>query len=263
MRTKSILLIILTFIIFKNTLAQQTKTWNNKECAVILTYDDALNVHLDNVIPTLDALSLKGTFYLIGGAAVVSNRIPEWRLAALHGHELGNHSLLHPCDGSLPGRSWVTSETDLNNYTLQRAVNEIRITNTLLKAIDGKTERTFAFPCGDILVENVSFYDDLKIDFVGARGTEPVLQGVDEINLDSINAFVIDGHTGDYMIDLVKKAIESNTLLVFLFHGVGGEHPINVSLEAHNELLQFLKQQEQYIWNAPLVDVANYVKENQ
>ena len=30
------------------------------------TYDDALNVHLDNVIPALDSLNLKGTFYLSG-----------------------------------------------------------------------------------------------------------------------------------------------------------------------------------------------------
>ena len=45
--------------------AQSKKSWNNKKCAVALTYDDALNVHLDNAIPLLDSLGLKATFYIM------------------------------------------------------------------------------------------------------------------------------------------------------------------------------------------------------
>src|SRR5580700_10595800 len=88
-------------------LAQTADTWNHKQCAVVLTYDDAIDVDLDNVIPALDSLGLKGTFYLIGSSTVIANRIAEWRKAAAEGHELGNHSMFHPCDGSLPGRSWI------------------------------------------------------------------------------------------------------------------------------------------------------------
>jgi sialate O-acetylesterase len=47
---------------------------------------------------------------------------------------------------------------------------------------------------------------------------------------------------------------------VFLFHGVGGEHSLNVSLEAHSRLLHFLKQNQENIWTAPMVDVAEYIK---
>ena len=65
------------------------------------------------------------------------------------------------------------------------------------------------------------------------------------------------------MIDLVDKAIESGSLLVFLFHGVGGEHNIDVSLDAHNQLINYLKKKENDIWVAPLVDVAKYVKSNE
>src|SRR3978361_2211339 len=104
--------------------AQDTKTWNNKSCAVVLTYDDAIDVDLDNVLPALDSLHLKGTFYLIGSSPVINKRINEWRLAAKHGHELGNHSMFHPCDGSLPGRSFVTPDGDLSKYTLERGVKE-------------------------------------------------------------------------------------------------------------------------------------------
>ena len=54
-----------------------------------------------------------------------------------------------------------------------------------------------------------------------------------------------------------------NDLLVFLFHGVGGGHSINVSLDAHSKLLHFLKQNENNIWIASMVDVAEYIKEYQ
>src|SRR6195952_516330 len=117
--------------------SQGTKSWNNKSCAVVLTYDDAIDIDLDNVLPALDSLNLKGTFYLIGSSPVIRKRINEWRLAAKHGHELGNHSMFHPCDGSLPGRSFITPDGDLSKYTVERVVKEIRANNTLLKAIDG------------------------------------------------------------------------------------------------------------------------------
>lgn len=262
MKTQGIIILLL-LILGQQSHSQKAELWNNKKCAVVLTYDDALNIDLDIVIPALDSLGLKGTFYLIGESPAVSKRIPEWRLAAQQGHELGNHSLMHPCDASLEGRSWVSPDQALNKYTVSRAVNEIRVTNTLLQAIDGKTERTFAFPCGDTKIGNVNFYDDLKNDFVGARGVQQSFQHIKEVNLNDINCFYIDGHSGDYMIDLVKKAIESHTLLVFLFHGVGGEHSINVSAKAHKELLQFLKLHEKDIWNAPMVDVAKFIRKNQ
>jgi len=50
-------------------------------------------------------------------------------------------------------------------------------------------------------------------------------------------------------------------LLVFLFHGVGGEHSLNVSVEAHSDLLHFLKVNEKNIWIAPMIDVAKYIQQ--
>lgn len=257
------LIFILALFISHNSNAQLAKEWNGKKCAVVLTYDDALNVHLDKVIISLDTFGLKGTFYLMGEASSIAKRMSDWRTAASHGHELGNHSLTHPCDASKEGRSWVSKEKDLSSYSVERAVNEIRITNTLLQAIDGKKERTFAYPCGDAVIGKENYYTPLESEFAGARGVQSGLMHLSSINLNNINCFFIDGHTGEYMINLVKQAQETNTLLVFLFHGVGGEHNINVSLEAHRELLQYLKANEKNIWNATLVDVAKYVRKKQ
>ena len=83
--------------------AQNKNVWKGKKCAVALTYDDALNINLDKVIPALDSVNLKGTFYLIASSKAFTNRLKEWKVAANHGHELANHSLFHPC-ASGPGR---------------------------------------------------------------------------------------------------------------------------------------------------------------
>jgi peptidoglycan/xylan/chitin deacetylase (PgdA/CDA1 family) len=259
----ALLLAVLVFSAVISADAQTARTWNNKSCAVVLTYDDAINVDLDNVLPALDSLNLKGTFYLIGSSPVIDKRLSEWRAAAAHGHELGNHTLCHPCDGSMPGRGWITAENDLSRYTVSRAVREIRLNNVLLKAIDGKDKRTFAYPCGDLKIGDSLFYNGLRKDFVAARGVADGLQTMDKIDLDNIGCYAINGQQADYMIGLVKKAMETHTLLVFLFHGVGGGHTLNVDLGEHSKLLHFLKMHEKEIWIAPMVEVAGFIAERQ
>jgi len=240
--------------------AQDADLWNHKRCAVVLTYDDAINVDLDNALPALDSLGLKATFYLIGSSPVVAARMEQWRVAARNGHELGNHSLYHPCDGSLPGRSWIQADDDLSKYTVARAVREIRVNNVLLNAIDGKTKRTFAYPCGDLTIGDSFFYAGLRKDFVAARGVRSAMDSIGKVDLNNIDCYAINGQTADQMIALVREAIRTRRLLVFLFHGVGGGHTLNVGLNEHSLLLHFLKDHEREIWVAPMVDVAEYVR---
>jgi sialate O-acetylesterase len=239
--------------------AQDADVWDHKPCAVVLTYDDAINADLDNALPALDSLGLKATFYLIGSSPVVASRMEQWRVAARHGHELGNHSLYHPCNGSLPGRSFVQADYDLSKYTVARAVREIRMNNVLLNALDGRTRRTFAYPCGDLAIGDSFFYAGLRKDFAAARGVRPAMDSIGKVDLDNVGCYAINGQTADQMIALVKEAIRTHTLLVFLFHGVGGGHNINVGLNEHRLLLQFLKDHEREIWIAPMVEVAEYI----
>lgn len=257
---KTSLLFYLPMLLASSVSGQNKTPWNNKKAAVSLTYDDALNVHLDNVVPALDSLGFKGTFYLTGYFTAVRERAAEWKPVADNGHELGNHTLFHPCSGSRPGRDWVSPEYDLDSYTVRRIAEEIKMTNILLTAIDGKTRRTLAYTCGDTKAGDSSYVDAIRQDFVAARGVNEKLEKATQVDLFDIGAFMINGQSGDELVELVKKAMRENAWLVFLFHGVGGEHSLNVSLDAHNKLLGFLKQQEEDIWVAPLLEVADYVK---
>jgi peptidoglycan-N-acetylglucosamine deacetylase len=262
MITKRNVFFIFSFLCSLTVFAQSKNVWNGKKCAIALTYDDALNIDLDNVIPALDSVKLKGTFYLIASSKAFTNRLKEWKVAATHGHELANHSLFHPCSSG-PGRGFVIADYDLKTYSIRRMNDEMRMANTVFEALDGKKKRTYAYPCGDTKIGDSSYIDPSKNEFVAARGVKPEMLTIDKIDIYNVGSYMINGQNGQYLIDLVKKAMETNTFLVFLFHGVGGEHSLNVSLEAHSQLLHFLKQNEKDIWIAPFIDIAEHVKKFQ
>ena len=259
---KNIFFLLLITISYSVCSAQTPATWNGKKCAVVLTYDDALNIHLDKVIPELNTYGFKGTFYLIGSSPNVANRINEWRTAASQGHELGNHTLNHPCDGTLPDRDWTKGETDLARYSVLRATHEIKVCNTLLEAIDGKKERTFAYPCGDLRIRDTLYYEYSKNEFIGARGVENGYLLAKGVDLNNVNGFAEIGSTAEQMISKVEAAEKAGSFIVFIFHGVGGEHPLNIELSEHKKLLDYLKKREEDIWVATMIDEAKYIKSN-
>jgi sialate O-acetylesterase len=238
--------------------AQSADTlWHHKKCAVVITYDDAIAQHLDNALPVLDSLQLKATFYLTAYAA--KNRIKDWKKVAANGHELGNHTLFHPCMGG-QGRDWVKPDYDMNHYSVQRMVDEIRMTNVFLEALDDKKERTFAYTCGEMKVNDTSFMELLKNDFVAARGVWNQMHTIDKVDLYNTDCFVVNGESAVQIEEWVKKAIQTGSFLVILFHGVGGGNGLNVSLNDHREFLSYLKQNEKDIWIAPMIEVAAYIK---
>src|SRR4030095_3352675 len=119
------------------------------------------------------------------------NRLNDWKKAAAEGHELGNHTLFHPCLGNMPGREWVKPENDMSKYTVQRMINEIRMTNVFLQALDSKTERTFAYPCGDMKIGDTTYIDSLKNDFIAARAVREEMHSIDQINLYNIDCYAM------------------------------------------------------------------------
>jgi peptidoglycan-N-acetylglucosamine deacetylase len=251
--------LVLNLFLSVNVNAQTNLPWEGKKCAVVLTYDDAIDQQLDNAVPVLDSLGLKATFYITAYSSSVQSRMNEWKRLAENGHELGNHTLFHPCMGG-PGRDWVKPENDLRNYTVERMVDETRMTNVFLQSLDGKTRRTFAFTCGDMKIGDSSFINGMQKDFVAARAVRNEMHKINEIDLYNVDCYVVNGESGAQLIEWAKKAMETNSLLVILFHGVGGGNSLNVSPMAHREFLIFLKQNQKDIMIAPLINVADYIR---
>lgn len=239
--------------------AQPVQNWKGKKCAVVITYDDAINQHLDNAAPVLDSLGLKATFYVTAFSQSVQTRLNDWKNLSVKGHELGNHTLYHPCIGNKPGREWVTAENDMLRYSVKRMENEMRMTNLFLQSLDGKTNRTFAFTCGDMKIGDSAFINGMKKDFVAARAVRNEMHKINEVDLYNVDCYVVNNHSFEEMKAWVDKAIQTNSLLVILFHGVGGGNGLDVSLEAHRKLLSYIKQKESEIYVAPMLEVAEHI----
>jgi sialate O-acetylesterase len=241
---------------FEAQLVDVNKLWHGKKAAVVLTYDDALDVHLDNVIPALDSLGLKGSFYLSAAFPGSKNRIEDWKHAAGNGHELGNHTLYHPCDASKPGRSWVSPQNDLHQYSTEEIVREVEMTNVFLKSLDRKNERTFAYTCGDTETGQGSFINAIKDQFVSMRGVRGQVNKIETLDLTNLDCYVIDDNNVDQLITWAENARKENGLMVVLFHGVGGGHNINVDLAKHNKFLAYLKEHQDEYWVTTLLDAS-------
>lgn len=250
------LLLICCILLASISTAQTNTAWQNKKCAVVLTYDDAVPQQLDNAVPVLDSLDIKATFYLT--ALFAKDRLDDWRKLAAKGHELGNHTLFHPCTGG-KGREWVKPDYQLQNYSVQRMLDEVRMTNVFLKALDGRSKRTFAFTCGDMKINDSSFIEAMKDDFVAARAVRNEMHTIDKVDVYNTDCYVVNNHTAAQMIEWVKKAQETNSLLVILFHGVGGGNGLNVSVSEHRKFLHYLKEQEKNIWITTMLDAAEWV----
>jgi len=230
------------------------------KAAVCLTYDDGLDCHLDVAVPALEKHQFNGSFYCTGQSSSLHDRMDDWRGMVEKGHELGNHSLFHPCDGQK--YDWVKPEYDYRNYTIPQLRNELFTANTLLRAVDGKEERTYAYTCSDYMIENQSFVDAVRDLFYAARSDGPIPESMADIDTHFMPSWGVIDPTGEELINYVKKAQEKGTIAIFMFHSVGGGY-LNVSEEAHNQLLQYLDDHRDVIWTDTFLNVMKYVKMHQ
>jgi sialate O-acetylesterase len=248
----------------------------SKRATVSLTFDDALPVHLDVAVPELERAGLSATFYVSAGADTVSERRDEWREAAASGHEIGNHTLFHPGVSSKP---WVTDGIAIENYTLDRMRVELVTANRILSSIDGRKERSFAFPCSNpwmgrpgwprrVLTKAglertrvMGFIDRHGLDFRSrlidytplvrelfpasrCGGMPPSEIGAQLSDAHRVRGVEGDGESYGALIAAVDTAIERGAWLVFVFHGVGGGHRLSCDLDVFRRLLRRLADDE-------------------
>lgn len=240
-------------------------TWpNGAEAAICLTYDDGLACHVDRVVPALNKVGLKGSFYCTGNSESLKNDMVKWRQLVLDGHELGNHSLYHPCQKVKDGResfAWVKAEYDYNHYNKEQLLAELGLSNTLLSAVDGIQQRTFAYTCSDHQVSGESFVEDIRPLFSAARIDGPIPDSMENLDLMFMPSWGVEEHSGAEMIAYVEDAAKKGTIGTFMFHGVGSDY-LKVSTEAHQELIEYLAQNQHRYYVATFKEITDYIRQN-
>ena len=239
---------------------------------ICLTYDDGLASQLTMAIPQLDSVGLKATFFLnaIQGSSASSmiGESPEavlgWTNAALNGHELANHTLFHPCPAAI---GW-NSKISIENYTVTRMTKEVETQNAILSLLDPRgTQRAFAFPCNNTLINDTNYVSILKrrklISYARSGGDSSSIIG-DFDHLDPLNVpswHVWTGTSIDQLVSFANKVKLAGGMGVYQFHGVGGQ-VFQISPETHRAFLRYLKDHPDDFQVLPFSEAINAVSKS-
>lgn len=234
--------------------------------AVSLSYDDGIPNHPQVVAPALEAHGIRGTFYTPLKSDLMQNPL-TWRALAGRGHELGNHTVFHPC-WNVKGEydSWLSNDFNLENYTAESWLDEVRTANEALSLVDGRHERTFGNTCWDNYIgprsAPICLEPLIEQVFLAARGVEtthPV--NLVHPNFNNLGTISCDERSfGDFTPEL-DEILDSGGWVIYTFHGVGqGSHNLYIDTTEHLRLLDFLREHSRQIWTAPVIDVVNFLK---
>lgn len=239
-----------------------------RRAAVSLTYDDGIPSHPASVAPQLEAHGMRGTFYTPLKSHLMQNPL-AWRRMAARGHELGNHSVFHPCWSPRGQHSaWLPEDFNLVSYDEEQWLDEMTIANNALKLVDGRSARTFGNTCFDNFLgpeENPICLEPLIARlFSAARGEEtgqPVnLASRNDFNLGTVWA---DRRTFADFASEMEAILDTGGWVIYTFHGVGlGTHDHFIAEDEHLRLLDYLQAKSNQIWTAPLIDVARHLQKS-
>jgi hypothetical protein len=74
-----------------------------------------------------------------------------------------------------------------------------------------------------------------------------------------VPSWMVRDVSGAQMIAFVEKAVEAGGLAVFMFHGVGGGHDIDIPRASHLEHVAWLAAHRQTVWTDTFRRVMTHV----
>ena len=239
---------------------QQFHWPEGKRAALSLTFDDARPSQIDNGFPVLDAHNLKATFYVSVGP--VEQRLTEWCDAVANGHEIGNHTLSHPCSGNFA----FSRNNPLEEYTLERMENELRDANHAIEQLLGVKPTTFAYPCGNKFVgrgEAVKSYVPLVARHfrVGRNAFNEIHNDPVFTDLAQVTALDADGASFEHLKMLIDRAITGGGWLILLGHEVGAGGGQTVLTEALEAVCVYAQDVANGLWMDTVAAIGDYIIE--
>lgn len=229
-----------------------------KRCAVSLTFDDARLSQIDAGIPLLNQYGVKATFYI--SPENLEKRLEGWKAAVTAGHEIGNHTLTHPCTGNFS----FARKKALEEFTLDRIAQELDGANDLIFKKLNVTATSFAYPCGQSFVgrgENFKSYVPLIAKkFLTGRGWQDEESNDPAFcDLSFLLGMESDGKSFDDLKKLVDKAVKEGRWLVLAGHEMGKEGNQTTLLSSLEKLCQYAQDPANGIWIDTVASVAEYI----
>lgn len=231
-----------------------------KRMALSLSFDDARKTNIRQGTDLFDKYGVQATFYV-----VPSNVKPDlelWKKAVKNGHEMGNHSIVHPCSGNFV---W-SRERALEMYTIDKMRAELTEANRQIKELLGVTPTTYAYPCGITTIgrgKNAQSFVPLIADMfvAGRRWLDEAPVDPNYCDMALLTGVEMDGKDFEQLLPMIRQAEKAGQWLVLAGHETADSGNQTSRLAMLEKLIQYAKDPKNGIWIAPIGTIAQYVKE--
>ena len=243
--------------------AEETRPFwwpSEKRAAVSLSFDDARASQVDTGLAVLSEHQAKVTFFV--QAENISYRLEGWKKAVADGHEIGNHSMTHPCTGNYA----FSRHNALEDYSLQMMAAQLDEANAEIERLLGVKSRTFAYPCGQKFVGrgvDVRSYVPLVAErFVVGRGyldespNDPYF-----CDLAQAMGTPFDDLDFEQMKKVVDQAAKDGRWLIFVGHDIGKRGFQVTDAAALAALCDYLKDPANGVWLGTVGEIGEYIRQ--
>lgn len=238
-------------------------TWpEGKKAAVSLSFDDARLSHVDVGLAFFEKHGGQVTFYVV--PSNVEKRLEGWQKIAAAGHEIGNHSLNHPCTGNF---RWSRANA-LETYTLKTMRRELVKANRQIEEALGVVPETFAYPCGQKFVgrgqQTKSYVPVVAEVFTAGRGwLDEAPNDPTYVDMPQLTGMSMDSKSFDEIKPLLEQVQESGQWLVLAGHDIGSGKGAQLTRTAMlKKLIEYAQDPANNLWLAPVGTVAKYVRKH-
>jgi len=265
-----ILLFLLVFIVHSassqsynsNSTSTDKSDFNwpaGKKMGLSLTFDDARLSQIDKGIPLLDKYNVKATFYVLPDN--MEQRIEGWQKAVKNGHEIGNHSLVHPCSGNF---EWSRNKA-IENYTLKSMYAELDSASRIIEKELGVEPTSYAYPCGQTFVgkakETQSIVPLISSMFESGRTwMDEAPNDPAYCDMAQITGIELDGKSFEQVKMLIEAAKKNGSWLVLAGHEMGEGGNQTSLLPTIEAICKYATDPANEIWIDNVHAIAKYVK---
>jgi len=230
-----------------------------KKMALSLTFDDARLSQVEKGIPLLDKYGVKATFYISPDNLI--QKVDGWRKAVANGHEIGNHSVHHPCTGNF----FWSREHALENYTIETMSEELDSATRFIEKVVGTKPVSFGYPCGQTFVgrgETTRSYVPLIAEkFETGRGW--MNEGPNDpafCDLSQLTGMELDGKSFERVKSLIGSVKKNGGWLILAGHEMNEGGPQTSLLPTIEEICRYAMDPADSIWIDTVHNIADYVK---
>jgi len=238
---------------------QENFHWpDQKRAAISLTFDDARYSQITQGLPILDKYGTKATFYV--SIRNLEGRLDAWKRAAADGHEIGNHTLTHPCSGNF---SFIDDRA-LEDYTLDKMRHELAEANNIIENLLDVRPVSFAYPCGQKFVgrgQNLKSYVPLVAkEFLTGRGwmdewsNDPAF-----CDMANLMAMELDGKDFEQVKQLIDRTLANGGWLIFCGHEIGEGGRQTTYASTLKAVCEYAQDPANGLWLDTVQEVADYI----